>query len=200
MNVIIRQARPEDAEKIAPLIINAIGNIANHMTAQQEPEAVLEKVEDMIRGEYTRHSHRYTYTATVNGDIAGALVLYHGNQAAALDRFLIEQLQKQGHERTIEPEAHLDEWYIDTVSVDPAYQGQGIGSKLFEFAEELVLSKGGGKLSLNVDIDKEGAIRLYKRLGYSITEPWTIIGEPFHHMVKVISPKAAETPVNSNTL
>ena len=187
MNVIIRQARPEDAEKIAPLIINAIGNIANHMTAQKGPAAVLEKVADMIRGEHTRHSHRYTYTALVNGEIAGALVLYHGNQAEALDRFLIEQLQKQGHERTIESEAHLDEWYIDTVSVDPACQGQGIGSKLFEFAEELVLSQGGGKLSLNVDIDKEGAIRLYKRLGYSISEPWTIIGEPFHHMVKLVS-------------
>ncbi|EIM07603.1 acetyltransferase [Planococcus antarcticus DSM 14505] len=187
MNIIIRQARPEDAEKVAPLIINAIGDIANHMTAQKEPEAVLEKVEDMIRGEHTRHSYHYTYTALVNGDIAGALVIYHGNQADALDRYLIKQLKKQGHERTIEPEAHTDEWYIDTVSVDPAYQGQGIGSKLFEFAETLVSSQKGAKLSLNVDIDKKGAIRLYKRLGYSVSEPWTIIGEPFHHMVKVIS-------------
>lgn len=187
MNVIIRQALPENAEKVAPLIINAIGEIANHMTAQKEPEAVLEKVADMIRGENTRHSYRYTYTATVNGDIAGALVLYHGNQAEALDRYLAEQLKKQGHDRMIEPEAYTDEWYIDTVSVDPAYQGQGIGSKLFKFAEELVSSQGGGKLSLNVDVEKEGAIRLYKRLGYSISEPWTIIGEPFHHMVKVIS-------------
>lgn len=96
-------------------------------------------------------------------------------------------LKQQGHERLIEPEAHLDEWYIDTVSVDSAYQGKGIGSKIFEYAEEIVASTGGGKLSLNVDTDKDGAIRLYRRLGYSITEPWTIIGEPFHHMVKLIS-------------
>ncbi|MDQ0428002.1 ribosomal protein S18 acetylase RimI-like enzyme [Planomicrobium stackebrandtii] len=186
MNIIIRQARPEDAEKAAPLIINAIGDIANHMTAQQEPEAVLKKVEEMVRGEHTRHSYRSTYTAAANGDIAGILVLYHGNQAEDLDLYLIEQLKKQGHERTIEPEAHADEWYIDTVSVDPKYQGQGIGSKLFDFAEKLVAAQGGGKLSLNVDVDKEGAIRLYKRLGYSISEPWTILGEPFHHMVKMI--------------
>lgn len=187
MNISIRQAQPQDAGKIAPLIINAIGEIADHMTAQKEPQAVLKKVEDMIRGEHTRHSYRYTYTAIVNGEIAGALVLYHGNQAEALDRYLIEQLKSEGHERTIEPEAHLDEWYIDTVSVDPAWQGHGIGSKLFEFAEELVHSQGGGKLSLNVDTGKEGAIRLYKRLGYSVSEPWTIIGEPFHHMVKTVS-------------
>lgn len=187
MNIIIRQARPEDAEKAAPLIIHAIGEIANHMTAQTEPEAVLEKVKAMICGEHTRHSHRYTYTAIVGGDIAGVLVFYHGNQAEALDRYLIEELKKEGHQRSIEPEAHIDEWYIDTVSVDPVFQGQGIGSKLFAFAEELAASQGGSKLSLNVDIDKDGAIRLYKRLGFSISEPWTIIGEPFHHMVKVIS-------------
>lgn len=187
MELTIRQAQSADAEKIAPLIINAIGDIANHMTAQREPEAVLEKIEDMIRGENTRHSYHYTHVATLDGDIAGTLVLYHGNQAEALDRYLIEQLKEQGHERTIEPEARMDEWYIDTVSVDPSYQGKGIGSKLFEYAEAIVSSKGGGKLSLNVDIGKEGAIRLYKRLGYTISEPWTIIGEPFHHMVKVVS-------------
>lgn len=187
MEISIRQARPSDAEKVAPLIINAIGDIANHMTAQKEPEAVRKKVEEMVRGENTRHSYRYTYVATLDGGIAGILVFYHGNQAEALDRYLIEQLKKQGHERKIEPEAHTDEWYIDTVSVDSAYQGKGIGSTLFDYAEKLVSSDGGGKLSLNVDIDKEGAIRLYKRLGFTISEPWTIIGEPFHHMVKIVS-------------
>lgn len=56
MNISIRQAQPQDAGKIAPLIINAIGEIADHMTAQKEPQAVLKKVEDMIRGEHTRHA------------------------------------------------------------------------------------------------------------------------------------------------
>ncbi|EGA88849.1 acetyltransferase [Planococcus donghaensis MPA1U2] len=187
MEISIRQALPSDAKKVAPLIINAIGEIANHMTAEKDPAAVREKVACMVRGENTRHSYRYTYVAILDGNIAGILVLYHGNQAEDLDRYLIEQLKKQGHERTIEPEAHTDEWYIDTVSVDPTYQGQGIGSKLLDYAEELVSSSGNSKLSLNVDVDKEGAIRLYKRLGYSIAEPWTIIGTPFHHMVKIIS-------------
>ncbi|ANU22175.1 GNAT family N-acetyltransferase [Planococcus donghaensis] len=187
MEISIRQALPGDAKKVAPLIINAIGKIANHMTAEKDSVTVREKVEDMVRGENTRHSYHYTYVATLAGDIVGILVLYHGNQAEVLDRYLMEQLKKQGHERIFEPEAHLDEWYIDTVSIDPPYQGQGIGSKLLDYAEELVSSSGNSKLSLNVDVDKEGAIRLYKRLGYSIAEPWMIIGEPFHHMVKIIS-------------
>jgi ribosomal protein S18 acetylase RimI-like enzyme len=186
MNFRIRQAKASDSKVIAPLIVNAIGDIADHMTAESEPQKILEKLEAMIQGEHTRHSHRFTYVAEVDGTIAGVLVLYHGRDAEALDRYLIGQLQQEGHERTIEPEAHLDEWYIDTVSVDPAFQGQGIGSRLFEYAETIVAESGGGKLALNVDLEKEGAIRLYKRLGFTITEPWAIIGEPFHHMVKVI--------------
>lgn len=186
MNFQIRQARPDDSQAIAPLIVNAIGEIADHMTAENQPEKILQKLQAMIEGEHTRHSHRFTYVAEVDQSIAGILVLYHGKDAEALDRYLIDQLKQEGHARTIEPEAHLDEWYIDTVSVDPAFQGQGIGSRLFEYAETIVAKNGGGKLALNVDLEKEGAIRLYHRLGFAITEPWTIIGEPFHHMVKTI--------------
>lgn len=186
MNFNIRQAQPADSKAIAPLIVNAIGEIANYMTAENEPERILQKLQAMIEGEHTRHSYRFTYVAELDQVIAGILVLYHGNEAEALDRYLIEQLKQQGHKRTIEPEAHLDEWYIDTVSVDPAYQGQSIGTRLFEYAETIVAVNGGGKLALNVDLEKEGAIRLYHRLGFAITEPWTIIGEPFHHMVKTV--------------
>ena len=186
MDIRLRQARPEDGTAAAPLIVNAIGDIANHMTAQQEPQMVLDKISNMIRGKNTRHSHRFTYIAETRNALAGVLVLYHGSEAEALDRFLYDELRKSGHERTIEREAHLDEWYIDTVSVDTAFQGNGIGTALLRHAEKVVSAKGGGKLALNVDTGKEAAIRLYQRLGYTISEPWTIIGEPFHHMVKAV--------------
>lgn len=189
MDIRLRQARPEDGTAAAPLIVNAIGDIANHMTAQQEPQMVLDKISNMIRGKNTRHSHRFTYIAETRNALAGVLVLYHGSEAEALDRFLYDELRKSGHERTIEREAHLDEWYIDTVSVDTAFQGNGIGTALLRHAEKVVSAKGGGKLALNVDTGKEAAIRLYQRLGYTISEPWTIIGEPFHHMVKAVPPQ-----------
>ncbi len=189
MNLMLRQALPEDGAAAAPLIVNAIGDIANHMTAQEDPQLILDKITDMVRGTKTRHSHRFTYIAEFQDALAGVLVLYHGSEAEALDRFLYDELQKKGHQRTIEPEAHLDEWYIDTVSVNVHFQGQGIGTALLRHAEKIVSASGGGKLALNVDIDKRDALRLYKRLGFSISEPWTIIGEPFHHMVKTVPAK-----------
>lgn len=189
MELKLRQARPEDGTAAAPLIVNAIGDIAKHMTAQENPQLVLDKIKDMVRGTQTRHSHRLTYIAEVQNSVVGVLVLYHGSEAEALDRFLYDELRKEGHHRTIEAEAHLDEWYIDTVSVDGNFQGKGIGTALLRHAEKIVSVNGGGKLALNVDTDKEAAQRLYERLGFLISEPWTIIGEPFHHMVKTVPAK-----------
>lgn len=188
MELKLRQARPEDGTAAAPLIVNAIGDIAKHMTAREDPRLVLDKIKDMVRGTKTRHSHRLTYVAEFQNSVVGVLVLYHGSEAEALDRFLYDELRKEGHQRTIEPEAHLDEWYIDTVSVDENFQGKGIGTALLHHAEKIV-SANGGKLALNVDTDKEAAQRLYQRLGFSISEPWSIIGEPFHHMVKTVPAK-----------
>ena len=70
--------------------------------------------------------------------------------------------------------------------MDPTYRGQGIGTKLLNYAEQLVKSFGGGKLSLNVETEKYAAISLYNRLSFDNVCPWTIIGEPFYHMVKTV--------------
>ncbi|SOC23132.1 acetyltransferase (GNAT) family protein [Ureibacillus xyleni] len=65
-------------------------------------------------------------------------------------------------------------------------RGLGVGTKLLNFAEQVAQKKDFSKISLNVEIGKDQARNLYERNGYIITEPWTIIGEPFYHMVKTI--------------
>jgi ribosomal protein S18 acetylase RimI-like enzyme len=55
---------------------------------------------------------------------------------------------------------------------------------LLYHAEEVALGKGFSKLALNVEEEKEAALRLYARVGYHVAEPWTIYGGAFHHMVK----------------
>ena len=115
------------------------------------------------------------------------MVLYPGKDAPRLDQNLSNWLAEKGAGNAeIDAESLEDELYIDTVSIDPAFRGKGIGSQLFAFAEIVAKQQHSPKLSLNVETQKEPAIRLYKRLGYEIVLPWTIIGEPFHHMVKIV--------------
>ncbi|WP_342599660.1 GNAT family N-acetyltransferase [Psychrobacillus sp. FSL H8-0483] len=187
MEVIIRNARKEDAQAAVPLIMEAIGDISMQMTGEtKEANIKKEFVQLFIRTD-NRHSYLNTYIAEMEGKVAGVLVFYSAEQAVTLDANLEKYLStKKGTSVHIDLETLPGEWYIDTVVVDPTYRGHGIGTKLLAYSEQLVKDIGGGKLSLNVEIEKEAAIRLYNRLGFDIVCPWTIIGEPFHHMVKTV--------------
>ncbi len=187
MEITIRQAKLTDAELAAPLIIDAIGDIAKRMTGETEWDKVEQELCVLFKREDNRHSHLYTYIAELDEKVAGILVLYAGADAPELDHNLSEWLAKKGATNSdVDAESLTDELYIDTVCIDPAFRGKGIGTKLFEYAEVIATQKNIAKLSLNVETQKEPAIRLYKRLGYEIISPWTIIGEPFHHMVKIV--------------
>ncbi|MDN4605878.1 GNAT family N-acetyltransferase [Sporosarcina highlanderae] len=187
MSIQIRPAQPTDADKAVPLIIDAIGHIANRLTGANEEIVVTERLTELFIRTDNRHSYLNTYIAEINGNAAGIIVLYPGEDAPVLDRNLTNWLMEKGVAAPeIDAESLLGELYIDTVCIDPTFRGQGIGTQLFNFVEELAKQQGYTRLALNVETQKEPALRLYKRLGYEIVSPWTIIGEPFYHMVKMI--------------
>ena len=57
--------------------------------------------------------------------------------------------------------------YIQTVCVDPDRRGQGLGSRLVEFAEQRIL-EGSPNVFMCVSSFNLGARRLYERLGYKV--------------------------------
>ncbi|MEC1180811.1 GNAT family N-acetyltransferase [Metasolibacillus meyeri] len=186
MEILIQQAQVKDAAHIAPLIYDAIGDIAHRLTGETEEQAVLATLTELIKRTDNRHSYLYTYVAKQEDTLLGIAVLYDGLTAKELDANLAAWLQAKNASTIIDAEAHDDEFYIDTVCVTPHARGLGIGTKLLKFAEEQAIAKGYTKLSLNVELEKDKARALYERLGFTITEPWTIIDEPFHHMVKAL--------------
>ncbi|MEG0471974.1 MAG: GNAT family N-acetyltransferase [Solibacillus sp.] len=184
MTIFIRQAEIADAKAIAPLIYDAIGDIANNLTGEQELPKIVATLEQLVKDTSNRHSFLNTFVAIANDTVQGVVVLYDGIQGAILDQQLEAQLAQKGILLTIDREAHEDEYYIDTICVSKEARGLGIGTKLLQFAEEHGRMLGYQKLALNVEFEKEAARRLYERMGFTVTEPWTIIDEPFHHMVK----------------
>jgi len=190
MTFYIRKAILEDAPKAAPLIYEAIGEIANRLTGESIPTEVISSLEELIRRTDNRHSYLNTYVAVqeVTKEILGILVLYNGQESVELDANLKLWLeQKNATISTIDVEAKPDEFYVDTICVHPKARGLGIGTALLHFAEEVAASNGFMKIALNVETQKVKARNLYERLGYIVTEPWTIINEPFFHMVKTIN-------------
>lgn len=187
MNITIRQAQPADAEDAAPLLIEANGDISKRLTGETDWRKVELALRELFQREDNLHSYRYTYVAELDGQVVGIMGIYPGDDEAEFDKNLSEWLAEKGATNLeIDVEAAPGELYIDTVCIKPEFRNNGIATQLFAYAEELAKQASFTKLSLNVEIEKEPAIRLYKRLGYEIVSPWTIIGEPFHHMVKVI--------------
>lgn len=186
LDYIIQQAKKEESIQIAPLIYQAIGSIAYRLTGETNEKNMLEKLQMLVEDEHNRHSYLNTFVAlSVSGNVLGIVVLYDGKKGADLDRALEKALYDEyGRTISIDVEAHHDEYYIDTLCVQTEARGLGIGTALLKFAEEKATALGFSKLSLNVEVEKVQARALYTRIGFDETGPWTIINEPFIHMVK----------------
>lgn len=187
MDVNIRKAKPSDAEKAVPLIVEAIGDISKRLTGEKEESKVEESLVELFHRNDNRHSYRYTTIAEINDEVAGIMVLYPGDIASELDANLSSLLKQKGSIETgIDEEALPGEMYIDTICVDQRFRGLGIGTALLKYAEAVAEEADIKTVSLNVEVEKDAAIRLYERVGFSVHSPWTIIGESFFHMIKKI--------------
>lgn len=59
-----------------------------------------------------------------------------------------------------------DDFYYAIVAVDEHFRGQGVGSFILEEGIKLAREKGCRRAVLDVDIENEGALRLYERFGF----------------------------------
>jgi GNAT superfamily N-acetyltransferase len=55
---------------------------------------------------------------------------------------------------------------IQDVFVPPELRGRGIGTELSRAAEQLAGERGHARVSISASVANEGALRLYRRLGY----------------------------------
>jgi len=57
--------------------------------------------------------------------------------------------------------------YIQTIEVDPAWRGRGIGAELLRRAEDSSITAGAQNIGLHVDVENTSAIGLYQSRGYT---------------------------------
>jgi ribosomal protein S18 acetylase RimI-like enzyme len=87
------------------------------------------------------------------------------------------------------------DYYVSNLAVAPRARGAGLGSHLLAEVERDAAAKGLARVVLDAETDNEGAVRLYRRLGYGIerSSPLLPIGRrvfQFRRMAKGILPAA----------
>ena len=141
-------------------------------------------------------------SALAEGDLLGTLTFqtagqefYHLKLGAVFTRFWpLRAIRVLLNLALLADSAGPDEFIVDSLAVDPASRGRGIGTALMERAEERARSMGKATVSLGVIGENVGAIRLYERLGFERTRTWrgrwlriAFGTEEVHRMEKALS-------------
>lgn len=185
----IRAARKEDAQTVIPLFMTVHSGFAKILAGSMSEQDVLASLIKLFQSERNRLSYQNTLVAEGGQGIVGMLLAYHGSQSYDLDRPLIEHMRSvcKNPTLTLDREADEDEFYIDTVVVDPAFFNQGFGTALLGAVERWARRLHYDKLSLNVYHENKAAHRLYQRLGYATSKERAIADRQYLHMLKFLS-------------
>lgn len=183
-----RVAAKRDSKKACELMHLAIGDIAERLTGQTKPENIRETLAFFFCDNNNRISYQNTIVVDLLDEVAGIVISYPGDDAAVLDQPILNRLRKKNHNHEIyfDKEADAGDYYIDTVCVEPKFQGNGIGTTLIKKAEEAAKQSGFNRVSLNVARDNSVARNLYKKLGYHEEKMIQINGHQYDYMVKIL--------------
>ena len=183
MEVIIRQARKEEASQIAKLFMLAwpVDDIleSNGLTYEQLHESITL----IAAKEETIYSYENTLVAEIDGKVVGAMCAYDGADYQRLKQPIVDSLGPDSGFAQVK-ETEEGEFYLDSIGVLSEYRGQGIASRLFEAQCERAASLGHKKVGLIVDVDKPQAEALYKRLGFVYLDDRDFFGHTMKHMIK----------------
>ena len=183
MDVIIRQARKEEASQIAELFMLAwpVDEIleSNGLTCEQLHISITL----IAANEETIYSYENTIVAEINGKVAGAMCAYDGADYRRLKQPIVDALGPDcGFAKMKETEA--GEFYLDSVGVLPEYRGRGIASRIIDAQCKRAAALGHGAAGLIVDVDKPQAEALYTRLGFVHLDDKDFFGHAMKHMVR----------------
>lgn len=178
-----------------------MGQLAAHLFGAGNPEKAIGIIGMLFALPRNRFSHQFADIVESGDTAIGIIISYPGRILGRLGLAMGMQLWgihgAIGFIRFVHRalplaflrEAGVDEFFINTLAVSPAFQGQGIESQLLSHAEHKARSQHYHKCSLGVARSNLRARHLYENLGYRVVE--TIRCDlpgyaGYHHMVKVL--------------
>lgn len=184
--MIIRPAAPEDAGQVIPLLYDAIGSIAYVLTGTDNPASAIHAMSEWYKQRNNRLSYENVLVAEEDGEAVGAALFYHGSRIAELDQPLLDRLAaRKGIVLASFPaESRENEFYLDSLAVNPACRGQGIGTRLMQVFEAAAARQQYDRVALIVSSDNPRARKLYMSQGYVSDGQIDIAGADYDHMVK----------------
>jgi len=173
-SIIVRKGLPEDAPDFA------------YLTLLSEPElfpaifgsGARTVLQNLFRQRRNLFSFEHSYFIEIDSRKAGMLIGYdrqtQRREEWRTGLLLIKYMRLGFFTRilsllkalSVVERAKNSGYYISNVAVYPEFRGNKLGTTLLLGVEGKAKSCGAEKITLDVGVDNEGAIRLYNRLGY----------------------------------
>ena len=186
-NISIRGARPDEAARIADLIIMAMTEeCCLHFCGPGHDIRDFRRVmTSLVSRSDTQYSYNNTLVATIEDNIVGICVSYDGAMLHLLRQPFIDAAQQEWgmDHSSIPDETQAGELYIDSLAVDPEYRGRGIAKLLLRATIDKSRALGLPSTGLLVDVGNPKAEALYNKVGfqYAGTNSWG--GHGMKHLV-----------------
>lgn len=180
----IRKALPTDYPFVAPLIVQAMEDLACTFANTKDPEKTFPLFEYFFQRSQNQYSFENTLVYEENGVIAGSITAYNGALLPKYRKPFLDYIASHYNVKdlVIENETMSGELYIDTLSVYPHHQGKGIGKKLLIAMQEKAAKEGHKKIGLLVDYKNPGAKKLYTSLGYKTIDTKQLGDGKYEHL------------------
>lgn len=182
----IRFAKKEDGIQIAKLLMVIFKDMELPFIKEHGEDKTIEVLLDAMDDPTYRYGYDRGIVKVIDGEIAGAAFGYSAEDESAIDQPLNKSLLEHGiddsEELFTDPEVLPNEWYLDSISVNENYRGQGIGTELLEALPLLAERENKNIIGLNVDKTNPKAKKLYAREGFEAVGEMTISGHVYDHM------------------
>lgn len=179
----IRVARSTDAKQIAPLLVNAMKELAIKYVNDPDPMHAIPLFESFVGKKDNQYSYQNMIVYCIGTQIAGLINCYDGKDFISLRAAFLAHVNSQFHsDLPDEAETEAGEYYIDALSVVESCQGKGIGKALLLEAIEAARLKGFTKVGLLVGKDNDKAAQLYLKLGFEVVGDKEFLGENYLHL------------------
>ncbi len=179
----IRKAFSYESKEVAPLLLLAMEDIVYDFIGVNSKSKALSFLDSMIKDSNNQYSYENCYVVESKSKIVAAAVVYKGDDLHKLRKPVATRIKDMfGKEFFPEDEAEDGEFYIDSVGVDEAIQGKGIGSKLFKFLIDEYVHRRNETLGLLVDKNNPNAKMLYLNIGFKPVGEKSIGGKFLEHL------------------
>jgi ribosomal protein S18 acetylase RimI-like enzyme len=177
-NILLRHQKSEDSPQIANIILSSFSSKFQPLTNLSKQQLIHYLIDT---GFTNSEENSNTWVAEKNNEVIGVLSLKCANNKdnkKRKNKSFFQLVKKYGLWNNLKllfafsllnSPLKKNTCYIEHIAVDESARGKGVGKLLMNKAKEVTFNDSDNLyLSLHVAEDNEGAVRLYKNLGFQV--------------------------------